>query len=132
MPGWAGSCSARSIARIAPLKFAPPRPAEWFEWGLAPAIATYRAFGLEIARCKEDLWLDERKIAGSSAATIEKCAVLASSFLLRFPVEHFARCIASPSSGFREWLIDGLKHAMTDWASHQPPPSGETPAICVR
>ncbi|MDP2240054.1 MAG: hypothetical protein Q8K18_07815 [Burkholderiales bacterium] len=107
---------------IVPLEQAPPRPADWFGWGLAPALATYHHFGLPVGRCEQDLWLAGRKIAGSGAATIGCCAVFASSFLLRFPAERFARCIASPSSEFRAWLLAALAQAMTDWESHQPPP----------
>lgn len=107
---------------ITPLEQAPPRPADWFEWGLAPALATCRYFGLQAERREQDLWLAGRKIAGSGAATIGRCAVFASSFLLRFPAERFARCIASPSPEFRAWLLAALAQAMTDWESHRPPP----------
>lgn len=110
---------------IAPLKHAPPRPAGWFGWGLEPAVATYRRFGLPVGRREQDLWLAGRKIAGSGAATIGRCAVFASSFLLSFPAARFARCIASPSAAFRDWLLKGLEQAMTDWASHQAPPRGD-------
>ena len=118
---------------IAPLDHAPARPAEWFEWGLAPAIATYRRFGLAVERRSQDLWLHGRKIAGSGAATIGRCAIVASSFLLRFPAERFARCIASPagadsgamSHAFREWLVAGLRQAMTDWEEHTRPPRAD-------
>lgn len=108
---------------IAPLALAPPRPADWYAWGLAPALATFRRFGLEVARREQDIWLDGRKIAGSGAATLGRAAVLASSFLLRFPAARFARCIASPSPAFRRWLRAGLAQAMTDWQSHQAPPA---------
>ena len=59
-------------------------------------LATYRRFGLPVEWHGQDLWLAGRKIAGSGAATIGRCAVFASSFLLHFPAERFARCIASP------------------------------------
>lgn len=108
---------------IAPLALAPPRPADWYAWGLAPALATFRRFGLEAARREQDIWLGGRKIAGSGAATLGHAAVLASSFLLRFPAARFARCIASPSPAFRRWLRAGLAQAMTDWHSHQAPPA---------
>jgi lipoate---protein ligase len=117
---------------VAPRAAAPARPGEWFGWGLAPAIATYRRFGLAAERRDQDLWLDGRKIGGSGAATIGRCAVLAGSFLLSFPAERFARCIASPlrpgrpaSSTFRRWLLDGLEQTMTDWGRHQRPPAGD-------
>ena len=108
---------------IAPLAQAPPRPADWFAWGLAPVIATYRRFGLRVTRREQDVWLAGRKISGSGAATIGLSAVFASSFMLRFPAGKFARCIFSASPGFRDWLTAGLQHAMTDWQSHQPLPS---------
>lgn len=107
---------------IVPLAAAPPRPAQWAQWGLAPALATFHHFGLPVGRRGEDLWLNGRKIAGSGTATIGRCAVLASSFLMRFPVERFARSIASPSPAFGAWLRHGLRQAMTDWSSHAPPP----------
>lgn len=115
---------------ITPRAHAPPRPADWFAWGLAPAIATFRQFGLVVGRREQDLWLDGRKIAGSGAATIGGCAVFASSFLLHFPAERFARCIAGPLSArgreataFRSALVAALGQAMTDWASHRAPPA---------
>ena len=108
---------------IAPAAHAPARPADWYRWALAPMISTYGRFGLRVVRREQDLWLAERKIAGSGAATIGRAAVLASSFLLRFPAGRFARCIASPSPAFRRWLLAGLRQAMTDWQSHQVPPA---------
>jgi lipoate-protein ligase A len=118
---------------VAPLRHVPPRPDDWFAWGLEPMIATYRRFGLPVERHGQDLWLAGRKIAGSGAATIGRCAVFASSFLLHFPVERFASCIASPlqpgsgqaPNGFHDWLLAGLRQAMTDWASHQTPPPAD-------
>ena len=109
---------------ITPCRQAPPQPEQWFSWGLAPAIETYRHFGLKVEQREHDLWIGGRKIAGSGAGTIGRCAVLASSFLLRFPAERFARCIAAPSQHFRQWLIDGLHAAMTDWHAHADLPDG--------
>lgn len=102
---------------IVPLCQAPRRPAEWAAWGLRPAVATFRAFGLDVERRGEDLWLGGRKIAGSGSATLGSCAVFASSFLMRFPRERFAGCVAG-SAGFRSWLSAGLAATMTDWSSH--------------
>ena len=108
---------------IVPRAHARGRPQQWFEWGLAAAVATYREFGLQVVREQQDLWLARRKIGGSGAATLDQCAVLASSFLCDFPIERFAACIACASDGFRIWLIEALRDAMTDWRSHQTPPS---------
>jgi lipoate-protein ligase A len=102
---------------IVPLGHVTTRPSEWFEWILAPARQTYQRFGLEVGRKDRDLWLSGRKIAGTGAATIGNCGVIASSFLMRFPGVQFADCVACPSHGFREWLGEGLDDAMTDWAA---------------
>ena len=107
---------------IVPLHLAPQRPADWGAWALQPAIATFRQFGLDVERQGEDLWLRERKIAGTGSATIGRAAVYASSFLMRFPHERFADCIAG-SPEFRCWLAEGLKATLTDWAAHAPVPA---------
>ncbi|HSH06182.1 MAG TPA: hypothetical protein VLA41_00860 [Burkholderiales bacterium] len=103
---------------IAPRRDAPGRPARWFSWALAPVVATYRQFGLPAYLNGNDVWLNGRKIAGSGAASIGECAVVASSFLLRFPIAEFAEHVASPSPEFRAWLREGLSLAMTEWAAH--------------
>ncbi|MEW5942383.1 MAG: hypothetical protein AB1710_00855 [Pseudomonadota bacterium] len=108
---------------VVPLRHAAGRPQQWFDWGLQPAVETWRHFGLPAERQAQDIWLAGRKIAGSGAATIGRCAVLAGSFMLHFPAELFARCIACPSEGFRQWLVEGLRAAVTDWASHRTPPA---------
>ncbi|MBI2313325.1 MAG: lipoate--protein ligase family protein [Betaproteobacteria bacterium] len=122
--------SQHLFALIVPLRLAPGRPEEWFEWGLQPVLGTFRDFALAVERRQRDLWLEGRKIAGSGAATIGRCAVLGSSFLMAFPAEHFAACIACPSAGFRAWLEQALREAVTDWASHgEPPPEQRLAAV---
>jgi lipoate-protein ligase A len=121
-----------SYALVAPLGLAPRRHEDWYAWALAPAIATFRAFGLEVERRTEDLWLAERKIAGSGAATIGGCAVVASSFMLRFPSDRFAASIAAPSRAFRAALRGALGAAMTDWAMHATPPGDAAIAAAFR
>jgi lipoate-protein ligase A len=108
---------------IVPRKLVPGRPARWFAWALAPAIAAYRHFGLPAYLDGEDLWLHGRKIAGSGAASIGECAVIASSFLLHFPAARFADAVASPSPSFRAWLREGLALAMTQWTDHGAAPA---------
>lgn len=106
-------------ALIMPLRRAPSRPADWSAWALRPAVATFRHFGLEVVQHHEDLWLGGRKIAGSGSATIGGSAVIASSFLLRFPRARFAACIAG-SPEFRGWLTEALASTLTDWSEHAP------------
>jgi lipoate-protein ligase A len=122
----------QSYAFVAPLALAPRRHEDWYAWALAPAVATFRAFGLTVERRGEDLWLAGRKIAGSGAATIGACAVVASSFLLRFPHERFAASVAAPDAAFRAALREALGAAMTDWSSHAAPPDERALAAAFR
>jgi lipoate-protein ligase A len=121
-----------SYALVAPLAAAPRRHEDWYAWAAAPAIATFRALGLAVERRGEDLWLGPRKIAGSGAATIGRAAVVASSFLLRFPYARFAASMAAPDPAYRAALRAALGIAMTDWASHGPPPGEEALAMAFR
>jgi hypothetical protein len=89
---WGEEAARYPFALIAPLKYAPGRVQRWLAWGLAAAIATYRQFGVP-AYLDDELVLHGRGIAQSRAAAIGECAVVASSFLMRFP----GRCVATPS-----------------------------------
>jgi hypothetical protein len=89
---WAEEAARYPFALIAPLKFAPGRRERWFSWALASAVATYRQFGVP-AYLDNELYLHGRNIADSSVSAIGECAVVASSFLMRFP----RSCVATPS-----------------------------------
>ena len=80
------------FALVAPLKFAPGRAQRWLSWGLAAVVATYRQFGVP-AYLDGELFLHGRDIAQSRALAMGECAVIASSFLMRFP----GSCVATPS-----------------------------------
>jgi hypothetical protein len=89
---WAEEAARYPFALIAPLKFAPGRVRRWLSWGLAAAVATYRQFGVP-AYLNGELFLHGRDIAQSRALALGECAVIASSFLMRFP----GSCVATPS-----------------------------------
>ena len=89
---WGEEAARYPFALIAPLKFAPGRKDRWLSWGLASAVATYRQFGVP-AYLDGDIRLHGRDIAQSAVAPVGECAVIASSFLMRFP----ERCMATPS-----------------------------------
>lgn len=93
---WAEARTHYLFALVAPRKFAPGRRARWLAWGLAPAVATYRQFGLPAYLEREGIWLHGQRIAEATVQVIGECAVIASSFLARFP----AKCTATPSSEF--------------------------------
>lgn len=110
------------FALVAPLALAPQFPADWFRWALAPALQTYRHFGQPAEFVGNDLWIRGRKIAGSGAATVGCCAVIASSFLLRFPAERFAAAVSAPDPDYRHALARGLAATVTDWHREGAPP----------
>jgi len=89
---WGEEAARYPFALIAPLKYAPGRVQRWLSWGLAAAVATYRQFGVP-AYLDDELYLHGRDIAQSRAHAIGECAVIASSFLMRFP----GSCVATPS-----------------------------------
>jgi hypothetical protein len=91
---WAETPSHYLFALIAPRKFAPGRVSRWIAWGLASAVATYRQFGVPAYFDAGALWLHGGKIAEASVVALGECAVIASSFLARFP----AKCVVTPSA----------------------------------
>jgi hypothetical protein len=89
---WSEEAARYPFALIAPLKFAPGRHCRWLSWGLASAVATYRQFGVP-AYLDGELYLHGHNIAQSRVVALGECAVIASSFLMRFP----GNCVATPS-----------------------------------
>jgi hypothetical protein len=89
---WAEEAARYPFALIAPLKHVPGRRDRWLSWGLASAVATYRQFGVP-AYLDGEIFLHGRDIAKSRAEALGECAVIASSFLMRFP----GNCVATPS-----------------------------------
>jgi hypothetical protein len=89
---WGEEAARYPFALIAPLKFAPGRVQRWLSWGLAAALATYRQFGVP-AYLDDELYLHGRDIAHTRVIALGECAVIASSFLMRFP----GSCVATPS-----------------------------------
>ena len=81
------------FALVAPRKRAPGRAARWSSWGLAAAVATYRQFGYAAYLDEQGIWLYGRRIGDARVQKIGECAVIASSFMLRFP----EACVITPS-----------------------------------
>jgi hypothetical protein len=90
---WAPGEASHLFALIAPLKRMPGRRLRWFAWAAAPAAATYRQFGLPAYVDGEALWLHGRRIGEGAVRVVGGCALVASSFLARFP----AQCVAVPA-----------------------------------
>src|SRR5689334_1865540 len=94
---WSEEAARYPFALIVPLKFAPGRRDRWLSWGLAAAVATYRQFGVP-AYLDGEITLHARRIAQTRVVQLGECAVVASSFLMRFP----GSCISTPSRELEE------------------------------
>ena len=90
---WGESDAHYPFALVVPLRLAPGRRIRWPSWGLSPAVATYRQFGVPAYLDDGDIWLHGRRISESTVKVIGECAVVAAGFLMQFP----ASCAATPS-----------------------------------
>ena len=99
----AGECA---FALIAPLRLAPGRTWRWLAWGSMPAIATCRRFGLPAYLEGEAIWLHGRRAARLSAARVGECAVIASSFLARFPPRELEQAFRLRLEAQHGWQFD--------------------------
>jgi hypothetical protein len=82
------------FALVASLKVAPGRATRWLSWALAPAVATYRQFGVPAYLDGGAVWLHGRRIAEGAVRTIGECLMVTSSFPCQFPLQ----CVATPSA----------------------------------
>jgi len=108
---WAQGDARHLFALVAPFKHAPGRRQRWFSWAAAPAAATYRQFGLPAYLEGEALWLHGRKIADGAVSAIGECAVIASSFLARFPPRELEQAFRLRLEAQHGWQFD------TSWPS---------------
>ncbi len=95
---WGEGAGQYLFALVAPLRLAPGKRLRWPSWGLAPAVAAYRQFGVPAYFEEGVIWLHGKKISECVVETIGECVVIASSFLMQFP----AQCVATPSPEFEQ------------------------------
>lgn len=69
-----------AFALIVPQRLA-PRRTRWLSFGLSPALATYRLFGIRAWSTDDALWLDGRCIGRGGAQAVAGSVVIAGSFL---------------------------------------------------
>jgi hypothetical protein len=91
-----------TFALIAPLRIAPGRRSRWRAWGLTPALATYRRFGVRAYLDQGSLRLNGLSIGRSGAQAIGGCAVVASSFLPQLPAASHKWAERELEAAFRE------------------------------
>jgi hypothetical protein len=82
---WGEGEAQHPFALIAPARLAPGNRLRWASWGLSPAAAAYRQFGVPAYLNDNELWLQGRPIAESVVEMIGGCVVVASSFIAQFP-----------------------------------------------
>jgi hypothetical protein len=124
---WGEGASRYPFALIAPLRLAPGRRMRWRSWGLAPAVAAYRQFGVQAYLDDGDIWLHGQRIADSVVAAIAECVVVASSFLGQFP----ATCVATPASALEQAFRTRLE-AQHGWQfEHSWPSKAELPSCAM-
>jgi len=97
---WGEAREEYRFALLAPLRLAPGKRRRWAAWGLAPAVAAYRQFGVAAYLEDGDIWLHGRRISRCMVEAIGECALVASALLMHFP----AKCVATPSAEFEEAL----------------------------
>jgi hypothetical protein len=118
------------FALLAPLRLAPGRVQRWPAWGLAPAIATYRHFGLRAYLNDEEVWLNGRCVASSAAIALAGCAVIVSTFLPDLAAVSPAGARPGVPPEFRSWLREGLSLSSSEWTDpRQGPAERELEAV---
>jgi hypothetical protein len=95
---WAQVEETYPFALMAPRRLLPGRATRWLSWGLAPAVATYRQFGLAAYLEADAIWLHGRRIAEGAVTPIGESVVVTSSFLQHFP----SACAPTPSRELEE------------------------------
>lgn len=116
------------FAVLAPVRVAPGRCARWTSWALAPALATYRQFGVHAYLEGSAIWLHGRCLADSSTLSIADSIIVASSF-----PDRCGSTASAPSEGerpsFRAWLRGGAALSRSEWADpHETPAERELEA----
>jgi len=128
---WGEADASYPFALIVPRRLAPGKAVRWLAWGLAPAVAAYRQFGVP-AYLNHDvddggLWLHGRRISTGLVETIGECVIVAASFIKQFP----AKCVATPSSMLEQAFRLRLE-AQHGWQfEHSWPSAAEMPSCAV-
>jgi len=115
-----------AFALIVPLHLAPGKRQRWRAWGLAPAAAAYRQFGVPAYLDDGDLWLHGRRISQTVAMGVGECLALCSTFLLQFP----GSCVATPTAALEQAFRLRLE-AQHGWQFEHSWPSEAESAVAV-
>jgi hypothetical protein len=116
---WARAGERYLFALIAPRRLAPGRATRWLPWGVAPAIAAYRQFGLRAYLDGEGIWLHGEQIAVATVREIHECVVVDSDFLARLPSAEMEDIFRLRLEAQHGWQFDHswpMAHERVDYA----------------
>ncbi len=92
----------------------PPSIPGFYEGFLKPVIHTLCRYGLDARlRPPNDILVNNRKISGNGAVTIDDVSILAGDILLELPIELMMHVIRVPSEKFRDKLADSMAQWLT-------------------
>lgn len=81
---------------------------------LAPAIQTYRDYGIEAEfKPVNDIIVGNRKISGNGAAEINGMMILVGNFLMDFNYEMMSKSLRVPDEKFRDKVRKSMQDALT-------------------
>ena len=93
---------------------------------LAPAVKTFRDFGLDAAfKPVNDILVNGRKISGNGAAEIGDSVVLVGNFMMDFNYDQMTRVLRVPDEKFRDKIHKSLQENLTTMGREL----GEAPAM---
>ncbi len=85
-----------------------------FQVFIKPLAETYAFFGIKAAfYLVNDVHVNEKKIAGTGAATIGEAEVITGNFLFDFDTETMTRALRLPNELFRQQVREGLEKHLT-------------------
>ena len=87
---------------------------EFYHTFLQPILAVLKSYDLPASiRPPNDILVNNRKISGNGAITVENTNVLAGDILMESPVELMSRIIKAPSEKFRDKVADSMSEWIT-------------------
>lgn len=99
---------------IFPLRKAPKRVDNLYNFFLKPAVNTYRRLGIDAYyRPVNDIQVDEKKICGTGAGRIEDASVVVGNILFDFNYAEMARILRVSSEKLRDKIYDSMQLYLT-------------------
>ncbi len=83
---------------------------DFYEYFLAPTVATYNEFGINAEYSPiNDVVAEGRKISGNGAVTYDNSRVLVGNFIFKFPSTEMSKILKVPDEKFRDKVANSLE-----------------------